>query len=279
MDPVSVTAPIDTLHKIYAIIAEYLVKYGFQVLGGLLIFFVGYKLADWAARLFIEYSQKRNMDVTLAKFIAGIIRITVLIFASLAAVEKFGITISPLIAAAGALIFGASFAVQAPLSNYAAGLMIILTRPFVVGNTISVQNVSGVVHEVKLPCTVLVTEDGDMITIPNKEIVGQILYNSAEYKVVEKTVGISYDDDPEAAIRVIQDAFKKVSRVAQKPAPQIGIEAFGDSSINIAMRYWVPTKEYYHTLYEANLAIYKALKTAKITIPYPQREVRLLNKP
>lgn len=270
---------MDTLHKVYALIVEYLVKYGFQVLGGVIIFFVGYKIAEWVSRLLVETCQKKNIDVTLTKFMAGIVRAVILVFVALMAVEKFGVTISPFIASVSALIFGASFAIQAPLSNYAAGLMIILTRPFVVGNTISVHNVSGIVHEVKLPCTVLVTGDGEKITIPNKEIVGQILYNSADYKLVERTVGIGYDNDPETAIRVIEDTLKKSSKVASKPVPQIGLDTFGDSSINIGLRYWVPTKEYYHAMHEVNLAVYRSLKDARITIPYPQREIRFLNKP
>ena len=268
---------MQTVQKIWESAAEYLVKYGFQVLGGLIILFVGFKVANWAARFFIRFGQKKKFDVTLTQFLAGALRITILVFVVLMAIEKFGVTISPLIAAAGALIFGASFAIQAPLSNYAAGLMVILTRPFVVGDTVKIKDVSGVVHEVKLPCTVLVTGDGEKITIPNKDIVGEILYNSAGNKVVEKNVGISYADDPQKATDVIREALKKLPKVCQDPTPQIGIETFGDSSINIGMRYWVPTKEYYHMLYAANLAVYRALMEAGITIPYPQREIRVLS--
>ncbi len=268
---------IKMAQKLWELAAEYLVKYGFQVLGGLIILFVGWKFADWAGNLFIKLGEKKKIDVTLTKFLANIVRVVILIFVSLMAVEKFGVTISPLIAAASALIFGASFAIQAPLSNYAAGLMVILTRPFVVGNTIQVKGVGGIVEEVKLPCTVLVTEDGEKITIPNKEIVGEILWNSAENKVVEKSVGISYSDDPEKAIEIIRRALAELPKVQKTPEPQIGIDAFADSSINIGMRYWVPTKEYYHVMHQANLGIYKALKAAKVTIPFPQREVRMLS--
>ena len=144
---------------------EFLVKYGFQVLGGLIILFIGWKIASWAANLFVKFGEKKHFDVTLTKFVANIIKWTILIFVTLMAVEKFGVTINPLIAAASAAIFGASFAIQAPLSNYAAGLMVILTRPFHVGDTIQIKGVGGVVQEVKLPNTVLVTEDGETITI------------------------------------------------------------------------------------------------------------------
>jgi small conductance mechanosensitive channel len=247
---------------------EFIVKYGFQVLGGIIILFIGWKIAGWAARLFVKFGEKKHFDVTLTKFLANIIRTIVMVFVFLMAIEKFGVTIAPMVAAASALIFGTSFALQAPLSNYAAGLMVILTRPFVVGNTIQVQGVGGVVEEVKLPATVLVTEDGERITIPNKEIVGQILYNSAANKVVELTLGVAIDD-PERAIETIRRALRTQPQVVKSPEPQIGIDSFGDSSIVIGLRYWVPTAQFFQSKYAVNLAILNALKAAKISLPFP----------
>ncbi len=255
---------------------ELLVKYGFQVLGGIVILFIGWKIASWAARLFVKFGEKKHFDVTLTKFLANIIRTAIMIFVILMAIEKFGVTIAPMVAAASALIFGTSFALQAPLSNYAAGLMVILTRPFVVGDTIQLKGVGGIVQEVKLPSTVLITEDGEKITIPNKEVVGEILLNSAANKVVEITVGVSYGDDPAHAIDVIRKALEAEPRVQKTPAAQIGIDHFGDSAIAVGLRYWVPTNEYYHAKYAVNLSIFKALQAAKITIPFPQQEVRML---
>ncbi len=257
---------------------EYLVKYGFQVLGGLIILFVGFKIANWAAKLFTNFGTKKNYDITLTKFIANIIRGAILIFVVLMALEKFGVTINPLIAAASAAIFGASFALQAPLSNYAAGLTVILTRPFKVGDTVKIKNFGGIVEEVKLPSTVLRTEDGEKITVPNKDIVGEVLWNSALSSVVERQIGIGYGDDPQKAVSVIRAALEKHPKVQRTPMPQIGIDSFGDSAINIGMRYWVPSQEYYHVMYEVNLAVYQSVKQAGITIPYPQREVRMLSK-
>ena len=184
---------------------------------------------------------------------------------------------APLIAALGAMAFGASFALQGPLSNYGAGLVIIMTRPFVVGNTILIDGINGVVEEVTLATTILSTEDGEKITIPNKQIVGEVLTNSFENKVVEASIGISYDDDPEKAIAIISGILSSDPKIPTDPFPRIGIEEYADSSINIGMRYWVPTKEYYETLYAVNLSIYKKFKEARITIPYPQRDVHMVS--
>jgi small conductance mechanosensitive channel len=182
---------------------------------------------------------------------------------------------TPFIAAVGAVAFGSSLAMAGLLSNYGAGLSIIITRPFVVNDTIKIQGVSGVVEEVGLAATRLSTEDGELITIPNKHIVGEILINSFENKVVEASIGISYDDDAQKAIDTIKAALQKIPEIVVEPAPQIGIAEFADSSVNIGMRYWVPTKQYFQTLYQANLAVYNALEQSGITIPFPRRDIHM----
>jgi small conductance mechanosensitive channel len=256
--------------KIYSIVIEYLVKYGFQALLGVVILIVGYKLADWASHVFSNVCKKRHLDITLTNFFAMVVKIVIIALAGLIALDKFGITISPLLAAVSAAIFGASFALQAPLSNYAAGLTIIFTRPFVVGNTIAVKGYSGIVEDIKLPCTILVNGDGEHITIPNKDIVGEVIVNSFQNKLIESRIGISYADDPARAIDVIQRTLARFPQIAKDPGPQIGIASFGEYSIEIAIRYWAPTNDYTKNRHDVNLEIYRAIQSAGITIPYPQ---------
>jgi small conductance mechanosensitive channel len=148
----------------------------------------------------------------------------------------------------------------------------------VVGNTITVKGINGVVEEVGLGSTHLSTEDGEDITIPNKHIVGEILINSFENKVVETTVGISYNDDSQKVTRIIQETLNKIPEIADEPPPQIGIQEFADSSVNIGMRYWVPTKQYFQTSFKANLAVYEALNKVGITIPFPQRDIHMISE-
>ncbi len=270
---------LQTMQHYYDVAVEYVVKYGLQVLFGIIILFVGKKLADWVGKIFAGVCHKRNLDITLTNFLTGVVKIVVLTFAALLALDKFGITISPFIASISAMIFGASFAIQAPLSNYAAGLSIILTRPFVVGNTITVKGFSGVVEEVKLPCTILSTPSGEHITIPNKDIVGEVIINSRENKMVQTTIGISYADNPKKAIETIKQVVKSFPQILTTPPPYIGIQSFGDSSINIGVYFWAPTKQNLESLHEVNLAIYEALQRAGITMPFPQREIRVLSAP
>ncbi len=265
------------LQKLLETVIEFFVKYSFSVLGAVIILILGFLIAGQVAKALTVFFSKKNLDITLSKFLVGIVRILIIGFALIVALSKFGITIAPLIAALGAMAFGASFAFQGPLGNYGAGLSIIISRPFAVGDTITVQEVSGVVLEVKLACTILVTEDSVRITIPNRKIVGEILQNSKENRIVDQPVGISYGGDPEKAIDVIRDVLSKFPQITQSPNAQIGILEFGDSSINIGMRYWVPTKQYYQTLYAVNAAVYKALKKEGISIPFPQRDLHIVS--
>ncbi len=274
-DNIPLTEEIQMIQKILDIIVEFIIKYSFQIVGALIILIIGLKLSGWLSRLVLRVCEKRNIDVTLSRFLASSVKLLVLIFVVIIAIGKFGISIAPFIAAIGALAFGSSFAIAGPLSNYGAGLTLIVTRPFVVGNTIKVQGVSGIVDEIRLAATLLTTEDGEQIIIPNKHIVGEILINSFENRIIETSVGISYGDDPERAIAVIQQVLSGFEEVSRKKTPQVGIEAFADSSINIGLRYWVPTEKYFDTLYKVNLAIHKALAEARITIPFPQRDIHI----
>jgi len=237
-------------------------------------FYVGKLIASFLLKLF----EKKDVDITLSKFLAGAAKGTVIGFAVLVAMGKFGITIAPLIEALAATAFGASFAIQGPLSNYGAGLVIVFTRIFVVGNTISVAGVSAVVEEVKLGATILRDEDGVEITIPNKKIIGEIIHNSQEKRIVEGTVGISYDSNPQEAIRIIEEVLHGFEEISQDPPPQVGIEEFGDSSINIGMRFWIPSRKYFSLLHRVNLAVYDGLKREHIEIPFPQRDVRIVSR-
>lgn len=267
---------ITALQKLIDTAIEFCVNYSFQVIGAVIILLVGFFIAKWVASLILKLCQKKNLDITLVKFLTSFIKALIFGFAVILALGKFGITIAPFIAAIGALVFGATYAIQGPLSNYGAGLAIILGRPFVVGDTVSIKDVNGIVSDIKLASTILVTEDGVRVTIPNRHIVGEILWNSKGQRIIEASVGISYSDDPEKAVSVIRETLKSVSDVADAPAPQIGIDEFADSSINIAFRYWVPAGKYFQTKYDVNLAVFNALKDNNITIPFPQRDVNII---
>jgi small conductance mechanosensitive channel len=269
---------LQQFQHVYEIATEFLVNYSFQVIGAIVILIAGMIAGRWTARLVVAMGERRNIDVTLRLFLGSMARLVVLGMFIIIALGNFGITLTPLIAAIGALAFGASLAIQGPVSNYGAGLAIIIGRPFTVGNTITLNEITGVVDEVKLASTVLSTEDGEKITIPNKMIVGEILTNSFGNKIVEGVIGIDYASDVETAISIIRRSLEDTNGVTQEPAPQIGVQSFGESSVDIGMRYWVPTDRYYQTQYAANLKVFNSLLAGGVTIPYPRREVQLLSQ-
>lgn len=261
---------------IYNLITEFFITYSFQILGAIIIMVLGILVARKISGLVFKLCESKELDITLSRFVASTTKILIIVMVAIIALGKVGISVTPFVAAIGALSLGAGLAMQGLLSNYGAGLNIILARPFVVGDTIRIQGVSGQVKEVHLAYTLLTDEDDVEITIPNRHIVGEIISNSHADTLVEETVGIAYDSEPDKAIKVILEVLGKIENINDARKPLVGIEDFADSSINLGIRFWAPTNNYFETRYRANAAIYAALLAADITIPFPQREIRIL---
>jgi small conductance mechanosensitive channel len=267
---------IEQVTEIYNLITTYLVTYSFQILGAIIIMSIGVFIARKTGNFVFEIAEKRGLDVTLSRFFASFTKIAIITSALVISLPKLGIQITPFIAAIGALSLGAGLAIQGLLSNYGAGLSIILTRPFVVGDTIRVQGIWGVVKEVTLAYTVLTNEDEEKITIPNRHIIGEIIHNSQEDTVLELSVGIEYCSDTNKARQAISEALSRVDGLSKQRPVQVGIESFGDSSINIGIRCWVATQRFHELRFTCNQVLLDALQSEQIAIPFPQREVRLL---
>ncbi|MBQ0712363.1 MAG: mechanosensitive ion channel family protein [Porticoccus sp.] len=268
---------IKQFQAIYDLIVEFFVNYSFQLLGAVIVLLIGMIVAGRVARGVLKLCEKKGLDITLSRFIASFVKIVIIVGVAIISLGKLGISVTPFVAAIGAISLGAGLAAQGLLANYGAGLNIIITRPFVIGDTVTVQGETGLVDEVHMAFTVLKDEDDVRITIPNRHIVGEILHNSAANKLAETIVGVSYGSDPEKVIEVLHAVLKKQG-VAEARTPLIGIDSFGDSGINFGVRFWIPTQQFHELRFATNNAIYNALDVAGITIPFPQREVRLLNE-
>jgi small conductance mechanosensitive channel len=260
---------LENMQKFYDIIIEFFVNYSFQIVGAVIILIIGFFIAKKVATFVEKFCLNKNMDITLTRFIAMGIKIAIIVGVAIISLGKLGITITPFVAVLGAMSLGAGLALQGLLSNFGAGISIIATRPFIVGNTITIQGHTGIVKIIKLAYTVLVNEDKEEITIPNKHIVGEILTNSFEYTIVEMMVGIEYNSDPKHAIDNIYKVLEQFDEISQDTKAQVGIKEFADASINIELRYWVLTQQYNETQYKVNLAIFETLKQNKINIPFP----------
>jgi small conductance mechanosensitive channel len=254
---------------------EFLANYSFQIIGALIIVVIGWFLSKYIFNLLLKFFNKHDFDVTLGRFAANGVRGLIFGAMIIVAIGKLGISIAPFIAAVGAVFLTAGLAIQGSVANFAAGISLIISRPFKIGDTILVNKIYGEVEEIKLAYTTLRTEDEELITVPNKNMIGEVLINSFKYRIVEANVGISYDDDIEKAIEIIRNVIDNFENVSKENKSIIGIEKFGDNAVEIGMRYWIPTRSFFKVQYAVNLAVYKALVEAKLTIPYPQREVRI----
>jgi small conductance mechanosensitive channel len=267
---------IDQVSELYQIIITFFTNYSFQLIGALLIFLLGYyvagKISGWVLRL----CEKQQLDVTLSRFLASTTKMIVVVMITIIALSKLGISVTPFVAAIGAISLGAGLALQGLLANYAAGFNIILIRPFVVGDTIQVQGVIGVVKEVQLAFTIIQDESKAEITIPNKHIVGEVLHNSKKDSLLQLSVGISYQDNPIEVTQLIEKTLSKLDIFTDEVRMQVGIDEFADSAITIGIRLWIPTTNLHSAKYIVNKAIYLAFEQEKITIPFPQQDIHLI---
>jgi small conductance mechanosensitive channel len=253
------------IQEFYNQVIAFLTNYSFQIIGAIIITAIGWVAANYVYALLIKFFNKHELDVTLGKFAANIVRILIFGAMFIIAIGKLGISIAPFVAAIGAVFLTAGLALQGTVANFAAGISLVITRPFKIGDTISVNNVYGVVEEIKLAYTLLRTEDEELITIPNKNMVGEVIVNSFDYRIVETTIGISYNDDCQKAITLIQNTIDDFKDFSSKNKAIVGIERFGSYSIIIGIRYWIPTQVFFKTQYEINMSIYNALANANIT--------------
>lgn len=269
---------LERVQEVYTFIVTFLVNYGFQLVGAIIVLLLGLFVARKVGNFLEGFLLKHGIDITLSHFTASGLRIAIVAVAMIMALDKLGISVTPFVAAIGAVGLGAGLALQGLLSNYGAGVSIIVARPFVVGDTITVQGVTGIVKEVKLAYTILTNEDEVRIQIPNKHIVGEIIHNSNEDTIVETSVEIAYSSDTEQAIAHIRQAIEGIEGVSSRRIAQVGILDFAASGIAIGLRYWVPTARLFEVRFAVNAAVFDTLKAHGFEIPFPQREVRLLDQ-
>lgn len=269
---------LETARNLLDMIIEFFVKYSFQVLGGIIVLGIGWIVAKYVANLVNKLLDSKKVDITVAKFIVGAVKLFIMAFVVIVALGKFGIEIAPLIAGLSVAGFGLSFAMQGPLSNYAAGATLIFTKPFKVGDIIEVAGVVGEVRDMKLPRTELKTVDGEMVVIPNKHIIGEIIYNYSGSKRLDINVGVSYTSDPDKAINIVSNILKSDERISKDKKPKVGLSEFADSSINIYARAWCKQDDYWDAMFGVNKKIFEEFNKNGINIPFPQRDVHVIKE-
>jgi small conductance mechanosensitive channel len=217
-----------------------------------------------------------DLEPPVRQLLTRVARILVLGLFAILALQNLGVELLPLIAGLGVAGAGLALATQGVLSNMVAGLTIIFTKPYRVGEYIAAVGVEGEVEAITLFSTTLRHADRSRIVVPNRKVVGEILQNFGRIRQCEIQVGVAYESDLSAALGIIRDLVQANERVLKDPKPVIQVVNLADSAIVIAVKPWVPVADYGPVAGEINLSLVEELRRREISIPYPQREIRLL---
>lgn len=272
-------AESDTVSKIIDKLIDYCFEYGPKVIAATLMLVGGVLVARWVARLTARALAKKNLEPPVKTLLVKIVRLLVIALTLVMVLEKVGVAIMPLIAGIGVAGIGVGLAMQGVLANVVAGLTIIFIKPFRVGEYLELGGVHGEVVEIELFNTTLVHADRSRVVIPNRKIVGEILHNYGVLRQLDLAVGVAYGTDLNVALGLVEKILAANPRVVQDPAPFVGTAALADSAINLAIKPWVKIADYVAAQAEINKAVVERFRDAGIEIPFPQREVRLVNAP
>ena len=257
------------------LVLDLVIRYGFELLGALVILAVGALLARWIGGVTQRALERKTLEPPVRILLVRVVRVIVMLFAVVVAIDKFGFQIAPLVAGIGVAGLGIGIALQGVLSNVVAGLSIILTKPFKVGEYIEIAGVRGQVTTIELFSTTLVHLDQARVIIPNRKIVGEILHNYGAMRQLDLTVGVAYGSDVSQAVATVREVLAADARVLKAPVPVVGVTALGDSAIAIGVGPWVAVTDYIAARAEVYQAVLERFQARGIDIPCPQREVRL----
>lgn len=255
---------------------DLILRYGLQALSAIVILVVGIFFAKWVGNLARQRLTRVEMEPPVRMLLVRMVKIFVLALTIMIVLDQVGVPIAPLIAGIGVAGLGVGFALQGVLSNVMAGLSIIFTKPYRVGEHISLLGVHGDVVTIDIFSTTLLHPDRSRVVIPNRKIVGEILHNFGTIRQLSLSVGVSYATDLNQALIIAKDLLARNPRVLKEPMAAVGISQLGDSAITISMQPWVRISEYAQAQGELNQAIIERFRAAHIAIPCPQHEVRLL---
>jgi small conductance mechanosensitive channel len=256
---------------------DYLATYGLKIIAAVAIFLVGRWIAKLVSRLIEKFLLKSNVDKTLASFARNLSFYLILAFGIIAAIDKAGVKTTSLVAVIGAAGLAIGFALQGSLSNFAAGVLLILFKPFKVGDFVEVAGAMGSVVEIRIFNTILNHPDNRRIIIPNAQITSDKITNftAIDKRRVDLVFGISYGDDIRKAKEILLGIVNSDARVLKDPAPVVAVSELGDSSVNLVCRPWVRPTDYWDVYFETTEKGKLELEKAGITIPFPQRDVHL----
>lgn len=251
--------------------------YALNIIGALLIFIVGKWLARRISNLLSKLLEKNNFDLALVSFLTHLTYYALVVLVVVAAAGRLGINTASFLTVIGAAGLAVGLALKDSLSNFAAGVMIVLFRPFTIGDVVSTAGITAKVEKITIFNTHFCSPDNQLIIVPNNKIIADIItnINVKDTRRVDLTVGISYSDDMAETKEILARLAKEDSRILADPAPFIAVAELADSSVNLVFRPWVKTADYWDVRFALTEKIKNRLDEAGISIPFPQQDVHL----
>ncbi|MDJ0704334.1 MAG: mechanosensitive ion channel [Leptolyngbyaceae cyanobacterium MO_188.B28] len=259
---------------------ELVTRFGLNIIAAIVIFIVGGWAAKIIRRIIKRLMARGGADPLLVSFGSTITYYAVMAFVIIAALNRLGIQTASFVAVLGAAGLAIGLALQGSLANFAAGVLMLVFRPFKVGDVIEGAGVLGIVEEIQLFTTMLKTPDNKLVVIPNGKLGSDniINYTAKDTRRIDLVFGVSYDADIDRVKQVITDILSQDDRILQDPPPVIGLLELADSSVNFAVRPWTKTSDYWDVYFSIHEALKKRFDTEKISIPFPQRDVHIFQQ-
>ena len=265
------------LSPLSSMLMDFAITYGIKLVGSILFLIIGLWAAARISKILNKVMVRRNVEPSLRGFLISFLSILLKIVVIITVFGIVGIQMASFITILGAASVAIALSLQGSLSNFAGGIIILMFKPFRVGDFITGQGNSGTVEDIQIFHTTLKTTDNKVVTIPNGGLANSSITNFSqkETRRVEWTFGIGYGDSYEQARDILRKLIDADSRIHQDPAPFIRLSSLGDSSVNIVVRVWLNAGDYWEVFFEMNEKVYKSFAEAGINIPFPQMDVHL----
>ncbi len=267
---------LDALDQARSTLIDLAIKFGPKVLVAILILAAGVYASRWIGAAFGKWLGKLNLEPPVRQLLVRVVRLIVIGLFLIMALQNLGVDLLPLIAGLGVAGAGVALAMQGVLGNLVAGLTIIFTRPFRVGEYVSMVGVEGRVESIDIFSTRLSHADASMVVVPNRKIVGEILHNYGQIRQLDLSVAIGRAADLAKALAAVEEVVKANARVLKEPAAIVGVKALADATICIAVKPWVQVPDYGPAGAEINLAIVEKFRAAGVDYPASLRELRVV---
>jgi small conductance mechanosensitive channel len=256
---------------------DWVSMYSLNIIGAILIFLVGKWLARRIANLLAKLLERNKIDLALVHFLTNLTYYSLIVLVVVAAAGRLGINTTSFLTIIGAAGLAVGLALKDSLSNFAAGVMLVLFRPFTIGDVVSTAGITAKVEKITIFNTLFCSPDNQLIIVPNNKIISDIITNitAKDTRRIDLTVGISYSDDMAKTKDILIGLAKEESRILTDPAPTVAVAELADSSVNLVFRPWVKTADYWDVRFELTERIKNRLDEAGISIPFPQQDVHL----